>query len=89
MAMRQAELNPEIIETTCVMYYAKKYIPGVSRSIRKPLLSSSSVSSEMEQKEILESRNSCFKSSTGENFEFIDGDKVFFRIAANGEHTER
>jgi hypothetical protein len=53
LAMREAELNPEIIET-CVMYYAKKYIPGVSRSSRKPLPSSSSVSSETEQKEILE-----------------------------------
>lgn len=52
-AMKEAELNPEIIET-CVMYYAKKYIPGVSRSSRKPLPSSSSVSSEAEQKEILE-----------------------------------
>lgn len=53
LAMKDAELNPEIIET-CVMYYAKKYIPGVSRSSRKPLPSSSSVSSEAEQKEILE-----------------------------------
>lgn len=53
LAMKDAELNPEIIET-CVMYYAKKYIPGVSRSNRKPLPSSSSVSSEAEQKEILE-----------------------------------
>ncbi|XP_058766255.1 BTB/POZ domain-containing protein At5g66560-like [Vicia villosa] len=53
LAMRDAELNPEIIET-CVMYYAKKYIPGVSRSSRKPLSSSSSVLSETEQKEILE-----------------------------------
>ncbi|XP_004509199.1 BTB/POZ domain-containing protein At5g66560 [Cicer arietinum] len=51
LAMRDAEINPEIIET-CVMYYAKKYIPGVSRSSRKPL--PSSVSSETEQKEILE-----------------------------------
>jgi len=53
LAMKDTELNPEIIET-CVMYYAKKYIPGVSRSSRKPLPSSSSVSSEAEQKEILE-----------------------------------
>lgn len=54
LAMRGAELSPEIIET-CVMYYAKKYIPGVSRSSRKPLpSSSSSVSSEAEQKELLE-----------------------------------
>ncbi|XP_020204130.1 BTB/POZ domain-containing protein At5g66560 [Cajanus cajan] len=54
LAMRTAELSPEIIET-CVMYYAKKYIPGVSRSNRKPLpSSSSSVSTEAEQKELLE-----------------------------------
>ncbi|KAL2333648.1 hypothetical protein Fmac_014861 [Flemingia macrophylla] len=53
LAMRTAELSPEIIET-CVMYYAKKYIPGVSRSNRKPLPSSSSVASEVEQKELLE-----------------------------------
>lgn len=53
LAMRSAELSPEIIET-CVMYYAKKYIPGVSRSNRKPLPSSSSVATEAEQKELLE-----------------------------------
>ncbi|KAK7386493.1 hypothetical protein VNO78_26763 [Psophocarpus tetragonolobus] len=56
LAMKTAELNPEIIET-CVMYYAKKYIPGVSRSNRKPLpssSSSSSVATEAEQKELLE-----------------------------------
>ncbi|TKY55769.1 BTB/POZ domain-containing protein [Spatholobus suberectus] len=56
LAMRGAELSPEIIET-CVMYYAKKYIPGVSRSNRKPLpssSSSSSVATEAEQKELLE-----------------------------------
>ncbi|RDX82526.1 BTB/POZ domain-containing protein, partial [Mucuna pruriens] len=55
LAMRTAELSPEIIET-CVMYYAKKYIPGVSRSNRKPLpsSSSSSVATEAEQKELLE-----------------------------------
>ncbi|XP_014510067.1 BTB/POZ domain-containing protein At5g66560 isoform X2 [Vigna radiata var. radiata] len=56
LAMKTAELSPEIIET-CVMYYAKKYIPGVSRSNRKPLplpSSSSSVATETEQKELLE-----------------------------------
>lgn len=55
LAIRVAELSPEIVET-CVMYYAKKYIPGVSRSSRKalPSSSSSSVASEVEQKEILE-----------------------------------
>ncbi|KAF7828783.1 BTB/POZ domain-containing protein [Senna tora] len=53
-AMREADLSPEIIES-CLMYYAKKYIPGVSRSTRKPSTSSSSsVASEAEQKELLE-----------------------------------
>ncbi|OIW09752.1 hypothetical protein TanjilG_14275 [Lupinus angustifolius] len=55
-AMRSAELNHELIEI-CVMHYAKKYIPGVSRSIRKPLPLTSSFSSsstEAEQKELLE-----------------------------------
>ena len=54
-AMKEADLSPEIIES-CLMYYAKKYIPGVSRSNRKPpsSSSSSSSSSESEQKELLE-----------------------------------
>ncbi|KAI4314906.1 hypothetical protein L6164_027769 [Bauhinia variegata] len=50
-AMRGADLSPDIIES-CLMYYAKKYIPGVSRSNRKP--STSSSSSEAEQIELLE-----------------------------------
>ncbi|MED6167381.1 hypothetical protein PIB30_002354 [Stylosanthes scabra] len=57
LAMKEAELNSEITET-CLMHYAKKHIPGVSRSIRKPLPSSSSSSSslatEAEQKDLLE-----------------------------------
>ncbi|KAK7263055.1 hypothetical protein RJT34_30639 [Clitoria ternatea] len=55
LAIGGAELSPEIIET-CVMYYAKKHIPGVSRSNRKqmPSSSSSSIASETEQKELLE-----------------------------------
>lgn len=53
LAMREADLSPEIIES-CLMYYAKKCIPGVSRSSRKPSSSSSSVASEAEQKELLE-----------------------------------
>ncbi|KAJ7952941.1 BTB/POZ domain-containing protein family [Quillaja saponaria] len=53
--MRERDVSPEIIES-CVMHYAQKYIPGVSRSNRKPSTSSSSVSvtSESEQKEMLE-----------------------------------
>ncbi|KAK7251143.1 hypothetical protein RIF29_34081 [Crotalaria pallida] len=51
-AMRSAELNHDIIEI-CLMHYAKKYIPGISRSNRKPLPLTSS-STEAEQKELLE-----------------------------------
>lgn len=51
LAMRAGDLSSEIIES-CLIYYAKKYIPGISRSTRKP--SSSSVASETEQKELLE-----------------------------------
>ncbi|RYQ80456.1 hypothetical protein Ahy_Scaffold1g106861 isoform F [Arachis hypogaea] len=57
LAMKEAEMNSEITES-CLMHYAKKHIPGVSRSIRKPLPSSSSSSSslatEAEQKDLLE-----------------------------------
>ena len=55
-AMRDTDLSPDIIES-CLMFYAKKYIPGTSRSNRKPSTSSSSSSttaSEAEQKELLE-----------------------------------
>ncbi|KAL4644980.1 hypothetical protein ACB092_02G203400 [Castanea dentata] len=55
-AMRDIDLSPDIIES-CLMFYAKKYIPGTSRSNRKPSTSSSSSSttaSEAEQKELLE-----------------------------------
>ncbi|XP_027914398.1 BTB/POZ domain-containing protein At5g66560-like isoform X1 [Vigna unguiculata] len=50
IAMKESELKPEIIEI-CLMHYAKKHIPGLSRSNRKALTSSSS---EAEQKELLE-----------------------------------
>lgn len=54
-AMREADLSSGIVEI-CLMHYAKRYIPGVSRSSRKPPLpsSSSSVPSESEQRELLE-----------------------------------
>ncbi|KAI9089164.1 hypothetical protein K1719_029443 [Acacia pycnantha] len=54
-AMRGADLSPDIIES-CLMYYAKKYIPGASRSSRRPMTTttSSSVVSEAEQRELLE-----------------------------------
>ncbi|KAF5961268.1 hypothetical protein HYC85_002477 [Camellia sinensis] len=51
-AMKTQDLSPEIIEN-CLIYYAKRYIPGISRSNRKPS-SSSSIPSEIEQRELLE-----------------------------------
>ncbi|MCE3052517.1 hypothetical protein HAX54_052804 [Datura stramonium] len=50
-AMKGRDLSSEVIES-CLMYYAKKYIPGISRSSRKT--SSSSIPSENEQRELLE-----------------------------------
>ncbi|KAJ6928356.1 hypothetical protein NC652_012448 [Populus alba x Populus x berolinensis] len=53
--MKVGDLNPEIVES-CLMYYAKKHIPGISRSNRRPSSSSSSslIASEREQREVLE-----------------------------------
>ncbi|CAA2970925.1 Hypothetical predicted protein [Olea europaea subsp. europaea] len=51
-AMKALNLNREIIES-CLIYYAKKYIPGISRTNRK-LLSSSNVPSENDQRDLLE-----------------------------------
>ncbi|KAL3526713.1 hypothetical protein ACH5RR_011369 [Cinchona calisaya] len=57
-AMREGDLiSAEIIEN-CLMIYARKYIPGISRANRKSYTSSSSTSSsipsENEQRELLE-----------------------------------
>lgn len=53
-SMRERDLSPEIIEN-CLIYYAKKYIPGISRTNRKSSSpSSSSIPSETEQRELLE-----------------------------------
>ncbi|CAK9320340.1 unnamed protein product [Citrullus colocynthis] len=55
-SMRDQDVSSEIVES-CLMNYAKKYIPGISRSNRKPALPSSSFSSlptETDQKELLE-----------------------------------
>lgn len=55
-AMREGDASAEIIEN-CLVYYAKKYIPGISRANRRPSSSSSSsssVPSENEQRELLE-----------------------------------
>ncbi|XP_023770357.1 BTB/POZ domain-containing protein At5g66560 [Lactuca sativa] len=51
LAIKSRDLNPEIIEN-CLISYAKKHIPGVNRIGRRS--SSSSVLSEIEQKELLE-----------------------------------
>ncbi|XWS29346.1 hypothetical protein CRYUN_Cryun24cG0021500 [Craigia yunnanensis] len=53
LTLKTRDLSPEIIES-CLMCYAKKYIPGTSRSNRKPSSSSASVVSESEQRELLE-----------------------------------
>ncbi|GFY93908.1 phototropic-responsive NPH3 family protein [Actinidia rufa] len=50
-AMKARNLSPEVIES-CLIHYAKRYIPGISRSNRKS--SSSSIPSESEQIELLE-----------------------------------
>ncbi|KAJ8770744.1 hypothetical protein K2173_021391 [Erythroxylum novogranatense] len=58
LSMRSQDLSPEIIES-CLMHYAKKHIPGLSRSNRKLSSSSSSSitstsTSESQQREELE-----------------------------------
>ncbi|KAM7251648.1 hypothetical protein ACFE04_023531 [Oxalis oulophora] len=56
-AMKDRDLNPEIIES-CLMYYAKRHIPGISRSNRKQPQptqpAASTPSSEIEQRGLLE-----------------------------------
>ncbi|KAJ0694604.1 putative BTB/POZ domain, NPH3 domain, NPH3/RPT2-like family protein [Helianthus annuus] len=51
VAIKSRDLNPEIVEN-CLISYAKTRIPGVNRSGRRS--SSSSIPSEVEQKELLE-----------------------------------
>ncbi|KVH92556.1 BTB/POZ-like protein [Cynara cardunculus var. scolymus] len=51
VSIKARDLNPEIVEN-CLISYAKKHIPGVNRGGRRS--SSSSVLSEIEQKELLE-----------------------------------
>ncbi|KAB2617964.1 BTB/POZ domain-containing protein [Pyrus ussuriensis x Pyrus communis] len=63
-AMKSGDLSLEMVET-CLMQYAKKYIPGISRTNRKPSSStsaaaattaaeSSRLASESQQRELLE-----------------------------------
>ncbi|KAK3015352.1 hypothetical protein RJ639_005624 [Escallonia herrerae] len=49
--MKARDLSSEIIES-CLIFYAKQFIPGISRSSRKP--SSSTIPSENEQRELIE-----------------------------------
>lgn len=51
LAMRARDLSADIIES-CLMYYGRRHVPGILRSSRKP--SSSSIASEQEQRELLE-----------------------------------
>ncbi|KAL4369778.1 hypothetical protein GQ457_05G006780 [Hibiscus cannabinus] len=53
LALKTRDLSPDIIER-CLISYAKKYIPGTSRSNRKSPSSSASVVSQSEQRELLE-----------------------------------
>ncbi|KAL8143480.1 hypothetical protein V2J09_016512 [Rumex salicifolius] len=53
-AMKEREVSSDVIEN-CLLYYAKKCFPGMSRSSMKPATSSSSsIASEGEQRELLE-----------------------------------
>ncbi|KAK8517582.1 hypothetical protein V6N13_127749 [Hibiscus sabdariffa] len=53
LTLKTRDLSPDIIER-CLISYAKKYIPGTSRSNRKSPSSSASVVSQSEQRELLE-----------------------------------
>ncbi|CAH2043092.1 unnamed protein product [Thlaspi arvense] len=53
LSMRSGDLSPDVIES-CLICYAKKHIPGILRSNRKPPSSSSTAASENEQRELLE-----------------------------------
>lgn len=52
-AMKALDVSGEIIES-CLIHYAKKYIPGISRTNRKPPPSSGSAPTENDQRELLE-----------------------------------
>ncbi|XP_062102281.1 BTB/POZ domain-containing protein At5g66560 [Humulus lupulus] len=78
-AMKDRDLSPDMIES-CLIHYAKKCIPGISRTNRKPSSSTSSSSlvvSESEQRELLETvisnlplEKSSARSSTATRFLF-------------------
>ncbi|KAF8051225.1 hypothetical protein N665_1776s0012 [Sinapis alba] len=53
LSMRSEDLSSDVIES-CLISYAKKHIPGILRSNRKPSSSSTTAASENEQRDILE-----------------------------------
>ncbi|GMI68108.1 hypothetical protein like AT5G66560 [Hibiscus trionum] len=53
LTLKGRDPSPEVIES-CLMCYAKKYIPGTSRSNRKPSSSTAAAISETEQRELLD-----------------------------------
>lgn len=82
LSMRSEDLSSDVIES-CLICYAKKHIPGILRSNRKPSSSSTtttSTASENEQREILETitsnlplDKSSFISSTTTTTRFLFG----------------
>ena len=74
LSMRSEDLSSDVIES-CLISYAKKHIPGILRSNRKPS-SSSTAASENEQREILETVTSNLpldKSSISATTRFLFG----------------
>ncbi|CAN6874478.1 unnamed protein product [Brassica oleracea] len=74
LSMRSEDLSSDVIES-CLICYAKKHIPGILRSNRKPS-SSSTAASENEQREILETITSNLpldKSSISATTRFLFG----------------
>ncbi|CAF2163811.1 BTB/POZ domain-containing protein At5g66560 [Brassica napus] len=75
LSMRSEDLSSDVIES-CLISYAKKHIPGILRSNRKPSSSSSTAASENEQREILETITSNLpldKSSISATTRFLFG----------------
>ncbi|EFH43014.1 phototropic-responsive NPH3 family protein [Arabidopsis lyrata subsp. lyrata] len=75
LSMKSGDLSSDIIES-CLICYAKKHIPGILRSNRKPPSSSSTAVSENEQRELLETITSNLpldKSSISSTTRFLFG----------------
>uniref|UniRef100_A0A1J3EX82 BTB/POZ domain-containing protein n=1 Tax=Noccaea caerulescens TaxID=107243 RepID=A0A1J3EX82_NOCCA len=75
VSMRSGDLSSDVIES-CLICYAKKHIPGILRSTRKPPPSSSTAASENEQRDLLETITSHLpleKSSISATTRFLFG----------------